>query len=78
MEYLKCTRCKSGWEISDGESFCGWCGTPLLGFNIEIIDSPIIYIDGLVQDGEGFQIHLEVINQGIKPILLEKPIIRRV
>lgn len=67
-EYFSCPVCNSGWEIKkDNENFCGWCGTPLKSFKLELENSDEDML--LYADMEGpYTLVINVINDGLIPI----------
>ncbi len=65
---VACPSCNSGWEIIIGkEDFCGWCGSPVKGFEIELDEASediLCYAD----EAGPFRFDFKIKNTGLVPI----------
>lgn len=63
-----CPSCMSGWEIIIGkESFCGWCGSPVKGFEI-VLDEASKDVLCYVDEAGPFKLEFKIKNTGLVPI----------
>ncbi len=70
VKAVLCYQCNSGWEILPGESFCGWCGSPIKGFRVTPLfkeNDVLRYID---EDDE-FVLKFQVENYGIHKLSID-------
>ena len=69
---MRCPKCNSGWRIEEDHSFCGWCGSKVKLFVLELKKPEgeiLLYTDS--NDPTHFELEIE--NNGIVEIRIDKP-----
>ena len=67
---IKCPQCKSGWEVLNGENFCGWCGVAVYAIDCRLKNGDQIIYSDLMEDE--CELMIEILNTGIKNVEIDE------